>query len=94
MQKTKKEMKKRVVTLVDQSQAEVGLTLWGATAINFDPPETHPVIALKGAKVTDFGGVSLAAWSSTVIEVKMLTFVFVEELLSLKFSLIILILNQ
>ena len=67
-QKTKKEMKKRVVVIVDQSQAEVGLTMWGATAVNFDPPEAHPVISLKGAKVTDYGGVSLTVWSSTVME--------------------------
>jgi hypothetical protein len=67
-------MKKRVVNIVDQSLAEVGLTLWGTSAETFDPAEDHPVIAVKGAKVTDYGGVSLTAWSSSVVEVSLFNF--------------------
>ena len=71
MQKTSKnkELKKRVVVLVDQSLAEIGLTLWGSVAEKFDPEEEHPVLAVKGAKVTDYSGISLTALASSVIQV-------------------------
>jgi ssDNA-binding replication factor A large subunit len=63
------ELKKRVVVLVDQSLAEIGLTLWGSVAEKFDPEEEHPVLAVKGAKVTDYNGLSLSAMGSSVIQV-------------------------
>jgi hypothetical protein len=40
---------------VDNSQYQVRLTLWGKSAIDFDG-NNHPVFAVKGAKVSDFGG--------------------------------------
>ncbi len=55
--------------LVDQSLAEIGLTLWGSVAEKFDPEEEHPVLAVRGAKVTDFSGLSLTATGSSVIQV-------------------------
>ena len=55
--------------LVDQSLAEIGLTLWGSVAEKFDPEEEHPVLAVKGAKVTDYSGISLTALASSVIQV-------------------------
>jgi replication factor A1 len=58
-----------VVVLVDQSLAEIGLTLWGSVAEKFDPEEEHPVLAVKGAKVTDYNGLSLTAMGSSVIQV-------------------------
>jgi ssDNA-binding replication factor A large subunit len=48
--------------------AEVNLTLWGAVAANFDPTG-NPVVAIKGAKVSDFNGVSLSSLGSSVIQV-------------------------
>ncbi len=55
--------------LVDQSLAEIGLTLWGSVAEKFDPEEEHPILAVKGAKVTDYNGLSLTAMGSSVIQV-------------------------
>ncbi|XP_065081416.1 replication protein A 70 kDa DNA-binding subunit [Ochlerotatus camptorhynchus] len=50
-----RELKKREVTVVDSSNAAVQLTLWGDDAQNF-PASTNPVIVIKGARVTEFGG--------------------------------------
>ena len=49
---------KRDLTLVDQSQHSIRLTLWGKQAENFKGDD-QPVIAAKGVKVGDFGGESL-----------------------------------
>jgi replication factor A1 len=45
--RTQKELRKRDITLVDKSLVEVGLTLWGGTADNFDATG-NPVVAIKG----------------------------------------------
>lgn len=50
-----RELKKREVTMVDSSNAAVQLTLWGEDAVSF-PASTNPVILVKGARVTEFGG--------------------------------------
>uniref|UniRef100_A0A182JRW5 Replication protein A subunit n=1 Tax=Anopheles christyi TaxID=43041 RepID=A0A182JRW5_9DIPT len=50
-----RELRKREITLVDSSNASVQLTLWGDDAQNF-PTSTHPVVLLKGARVSEFGG--------------------------------------
>ncbi|GHJ87289.1 hypothetical protein NliqN6_3691 [Naganishia liquefaciens] len=55
---------KRDITLVDQSQWSVRLTLWGKQAEAFKS-EGYPVIAFKGVKVGDFGGRSLSMFSSS-----------------------------
>jgi len=52
-------MTKREIILVDQSAAEVTLTLWGETARRFDG-SGQPVIAVKAAKVSDFSGCTLS----------------------------------
>lgn len=52
---TNRELKKREVTLVDQSTNAVALTLWGDDAENFDG-SNNPIIAVRGAKVGEFGG--------------------------------------
>jgi len=54
-----KEMVKRDVIIVDKSAHEVSLTLWGNTARNFDGGN-FPVLAVKGARVSDFNGVTLS----------------------------------
>ncbi|XP_044271504.1 replication protein A 70 kDa DNA-binding subunit-like [Tribolium madens] len=52
---TNRELRKREVTLVDQSKTSVALTLWGTQADSFDPTN-NPVVVIKGAKVGEFGG--------------------------------------
>lgn len=52
---TGRELKKKTVMLVDQSNSTIELTLWGAEAENFDG-SSQPVVALKGAKITEWGG--------------------------------------
>lgn len=54
-----KELTKREVTLCDQSNAEIKLTLWGATAESFSA-EGDPVVAVKGTRVGDYNGVTLS----------------------------------
>ncbi|XP_053609978.1 replication protein A 70 kDa DNA-binding subunit [Plodia interpunctella] len=64
---TGKLLKKREVTLVDNSGGAVVLTLWGTDAENFDG-STNPVVAAKGARVTEFNGSkSLSCLSSTML---------------------------
>lgn len=60
---TNKPYDKRDLTLVDNTGFSVRLTVWGATANNFNAvPES--VVAFKGVKVSDFGGKSLSLLSS------------------------------
>ena len=60
---TSKPYDKRELTLVDNTNFSVRLTIWGNNATNFDvPPES--IIAFKGLKVSDFGGRSLSLLSS------------------------------
>lgn len=66
--KLNKELLKRDVKLVDQSNTEVTLTLWGSTAENFQGVN-NPVVALKGVKVSDYNGCSLGAVSSTRVHI-------------------------
>nr|CAB3265679.1 replication protein A 70 kDa DNA-binding subunit-like [Phallusia mammillata] len=61
-----REAKVRKFNLVDQSGSEVTVTLWGLDAEKFDGKE-HPVVAMKGAKVSDFNTCSLSAMGSTTI---------------------------
>ncbi|KAJ5668805.1 Replication factor A protein 1 [Penicillium macrosclerotiorum] len=60
---TGKPYDKRELNLVDNTGFSVRLTIWGASAVNFDvAPES--VVAFKGVKVSDFGGRSLSLLSS------------------------------
>ncbi|KAF2101606.1 replication factor A 1, rfa1 [Rhizodiscina lignyota] len=60
---TSKPYDKRELTLVDDSQYSVRLTIWGNSAQSFDAP-VESVVAFKGVKVSDFGGRSLSLLSS------------------------------
>ncbi|KAJ3036022.1 Replication factor A protein 1 [Rhizophlyctis rosea] len=62
---TQKPSKKRELTICDESGYEVRLTLWASTAENFDGSE-YPVVAVKGTKVSDFGGRSLSGGTVTL----------------------------
>ena len=53
---TNRKVSKRDVQLMDRSEKVVQLTLWGAEAEGFDG-SNNPVLAIRGAKVSDFGGV-------------------------------------
>jgi replication factor A1 len=54
-----KELTKREITLVDRTAHEVLLTLWGNTAESFDG-SSFPVVASKGARVSDFNGLTIS----------------------------------
>jgi replication factor A1 len=61
-----KELKKRDIVLVDESQVQIRLTLWAGDAELFDGTG-HPVVAVKGCRLSDWGGRSLSALSSSQI---------------------------
>jgi replication factor A1 len=64
---TGKELKKRDLFIVDRTNREINLTLWGKQAEDFND-DSQPVIAAKGVKVSDFSGKSLSALSSSSIQ--------------------------
>ncbi|KAE8295163.1 Replication protein A 70 kDa DNA-binding subunit [Larimichthys crocea] len=65
--KTNREVSKRTVNLIDMSGKLVTVTLWGEEAEKFDG-SGQPILAIKGAKLSDFGGRSLSAsFSSTLM---------------------------
>lgn len=65
--KTNREVSKRTVDLMDMSGKVVTVTLWGEEAEKFDGAG-QPIVAIKGAKLSDFGGRSLSAsFSSTLM---------------------------
>ena len=63
-----RKLNKRELSLVDRSGHMVTCTLWGGEAEEFDG-SNFPVVAVKGARVSDFGGRSLSTTFSSVIEV-------------------------
>ncbi|KRT83138.1 hypothetical protein AMK59_3541, partial [Oryctes borbonicus] len=63
---TGKELKKKEVTLVDQSNNAIYLTLWGSEAENFDG-SSNPIITIKSAKLREFGGGKNLATAMTSI---------------------------
>lgn len=66
---TGNELTKREVTIVDQSNASIVLTLWGNDAESFNDFD-NPVILLKGVKLGEYaGGKTLAITSSSVMKV-------------------------
>ncbi|XP_053177158.1 replication protein A 70 kDa DNA-binding subunit [Scomber japonicus] len=65
--KTNREVSKRTLNLMDMSGKVVSVTLWGEEAEKFDG-SGQPIVAIKGAKLSDFGGRSLSAsFSSTMM---------------------------
>lgn len=59
---------KRELTLVDDTQFSVRLTVWGKTATSFSA-QPESIVAFKGVKVSDFGGRSLSLLSSGTMTV-------------------------
>ncbi|KAM9853645.1 replication protein A 70 kDa DNA-binding subunit isoform 2-T2 [Aulostomus maculatus] len=65
--KSNREVSKRTLGLMDMSGKVVSVTLWGEEAEKFDG-SGQPIIAIKAAKLSDFGGRSLSAsFSSTLM---------------------------
>uniref|UniRef100_A0A8C5DXT3 Replication protein A subunit n=1 Tax=Gouania willdenowi TaxID=441366 RepID=A0A8C5DXT3_GOUWI len=65
--KTNREVSKRTLNLMDMSGKVVTVTLWGEEAETFDG-SGQPIVAIKAAKLSDFGGRSLSAsFSSTLM---------------------------
>ena len=62
------QLSKRDIQLVDRSGKVVNLTLWGAEAEGFNG-SSCPVIAVKGCKVSDFGGRSLSTQFSSLLSI-------------------------
>jgi replication factor A1 len=65
---TNRELKKRELHLVDNSNCSVSCTLWGKQAEEFDAND-NPVILLKGAKLGDYGGRNLSITSTTIMQI-------------------------
>ncbi|XP_028417884.1 replication protein A 70 kDa DNA-binding subunit-like [Dendronephthya gigantea] len=62
-----KQVSKRDLTLMD-STASVTCTLWGKEAENFEKyVGSNPIIAMKGVKVSDFGGRTLSTLPSSTM---------------------------
>ncbi|CAL8363127.1 unnamed protein product [Lota lota] len=62
-----KEVSKRALDLMDTSGKVVTVTLWGEEAERFDGSR-QPVLAIRGARLSDFGGRSLSTvFSSTLL---------------------------
>lgn len=65
---TNRKVNKRDMYLVDRSGRTVTCTLWGGDAEEFDGSQS-PVVAVKGARVSDFGGRSLSTVMNSVLVV-------------------------
>ncbi|KAI4487913.1 hypothetical protein M0802_011732 [Mischocyttarus mexicanus] len=66
---TGRELKKRDITLVDESNTMICLTLWGAEAENFDG-SNNPIIAIKGARIGEFnGGKNISTLMTSVVQI-------------------------
>ncbi|KAI8802691.1 hypothetical protein BJ742DRAFT_832334 [Cladochytrium replicatum] len=66
--RAQKPIKKRELTIVDDTEFQVRLTLWGNQAESFDGSD-HPIVCVKGAKVGDYGGRSLSMLSSATMQI-------------------------
>jgi replication factor A1 len=61
---------KRDLTLFDQSGFDISLTLWGDMALQDGSSwANHPVLAVKGVRVSDYGGRSLGIMGSSHLAV-------------------------
>jgi len=62
-----KEMIKRNITLLDSTANSIEMTLWGNTATNFQAAD-FPILAVKGANVSDYNNRTLNSITSTQFE--------------------------
>uniref|UniRef100_A0A8C5MQF7 Replication protein A subunit n=1 Tax=Leptobrachium leishanense TaxID=445787 RepID=A0A8C5MQF7_9ANUR len=61
-----REVSRRNIHLMDSTGKMVSTTLWGEDAEKFDG-SGQPVVAIKGARLSDFGGRSLSVLSSSTV---------------------------
>ncbi|ORZ25206.1 hypothetical protein BCR42DRAFT_463850, partial [Absidia repens] len=61
-------VKKRELTLVDETQKEIRVTIWNRVAEMFNSSES-PVVVFKGLKVSDFGGRTLSLSNSGTMKI-------------------------
>lgn len=66
---TQKELTKRTITLSDRTLTSIELTLWGDSAEQYNEQAlaNNPILAVKAAKVSDFGGRTLACTFQSAI---------------------------
>jgi replication factor A1 len=64
---TQKNLSKRDLTLVDTSNCSIKVTLWGQQAENFNNLGNYPIVAIKGARVSDYNGRTLSTSSMSTI---------------------------
>lgn len=61
------EIQKRTVAITERSLLSVDLVFWGSAAQEFDE-NFRGIIAVKGAKISDFNGRTLTMQKSTQVE--------------------------
>lgn len=61
-----REVQKRDLGIVDDSECLVRLTIWGQEAVSFDG-SNHPAIVVRSARVSDFNGRSLSATGQSCV---------------------------
>ncbi|XP_039276249.1 replication protein A 70 kDa DNA-binding subunit-like [Nilaparvata lugens] len=67
---TNKELKKRDIELVDNSLSSISVTLWNNDAENFEVNGGEPIVAIRQAGLSDFGGGrSLSVRASSNIQI-------------------------
>lgn len=65
--KAQKSLLKRDIVLIDGTSTEIRVTLWGERAAEPIDWSSAPIVAIKGAKVGDYGGRSLGTLSNSSI---------------------------
>lgn len=65
---TQKQLKKREVTICDRSGFACRVTLWGKSAESWEDSD-HGVVAIKGARVGDFGGRTLSMGGGSTMSI-------------------------
>ncbi|RWS16997.1 Replication protein A DNA-binding subunit-like protein [Dinothrombium tinctorium] len=65
---TGRELKKREISLIDDTETEIRLAFWGNEAENFSASEGS-VVMVKKARVSDFNGKSLTSVSSSFVQI-------------------------
>lgn len=66
---TGKQLSKRDLTLVDQSGSAIRMTLWGGQAEGFSETGPAMVMAVKGARVSDYNNRTLSTLSSSTVSI-------------------------
>lgn len=62
-----KEMKKRDIILMDNSNCCISVTLWGKQAEDFDAND-NPIVLLKGVKVGDYNGRTVSVLNNSIFQ--------------------------